>query len=97
VIFRALQEGLSNFARHTTELQVTVVLRTLSNTLQLEISDDGPGFDDSRAGLGDGGRLGLAGMRERTLAVGGTFEVQSAPSQGVRLRVAVPVESGATL
>ena len=96
VIFRAVQEGLSNFARHTTELQVTVELRPLSDQLRLEISDEGPGFDDGRAGLGDGGRLGLAGMRERALAVGGTFEVHSGPSRGVRLRVSVPVESGIT-
>ena len=96
VIYRAVQEGLSNFARHTTEWHVAVDLRPISDQLRLEISDEGPGFDDGRAGLGDGGRLGLDGMRERALAVGGTFEVHSGPSRGVRLRVSVPVESGIT-
>lgn len=92
VIYRALQEGLSNFARHTREDSVSVILSGLTDRVRLEISDSGPGFDASRAGLEANGRLGLAGMRERALAVGGSFAVRSAPSRGVHIVVEVPVE-----
>jgi signal transduction histidine kinase len=92
VVFRALQEGLSNFARHTSEPRVTVTLSGTTDRLRLEISDAGPGFDATRAGIEEHGRLGLAGMRERALAVGGTFALRSAPSKGVHLAIEVPAE-----
>lgn len=96
VIYRALQEGLSNFARHTSEPVVRVTLSSLADQVRLEITDAGPGLDESRTSLEDRGRLGLAGMRERTLAVGGNFTLRSAPSRGVHIVVEVPVERGLT-
>lgn len=92
VIYRALQEALSNFARHTSEPGISVKLSDLVDRVRLEITDTGPGFDASRAALENHGRLGLAGMRERALAVGGTFTLRSAPSRGVQIVVEVPVE-----
>jgi signal transduction histidine kinase len=92
VIYRALQEALSNFARHTTEPAVNVTLSDLVDRVRLEITDAGPGFDASGAALENQGRLGLAGMRERALAVGGSFTLRSAPSRGVHITVEVPVE-----
>jgi signal transduction histidine kinase len=94
VIYRALQEALSNFARHTSEPGISVKLSDLVDRVRLEITDTGPGFDASRAALENHGRLGLAGMRERALAVGGTFTLRSAPSRGVQIVVEVPVERG---
>jgi signal transduction histidine kinase len=90
VIYRALQEGLSNFARHTIEPVVSVTLTGGPDRLRMEIADAGPGFDASR--LEEHGRLGLAGMRERALAVGGKVEIHSAPTRGVRLTIEVPAE-----
>jgi signal transduction histidine kinase len=77
VVYRALQEGLSNFARHTTEPAVKVALSGRPGWLRMEITDAGPGFDASR--LDEHGHLGLAGMRERASAVGGSVEIRSAP------------------
>ena len=62
-------------------------------TVILRISDSGPGFD------GDGelsrfesdGHLGLVGMRERIVALGGTVQVRSAPGAGVDIEIEVPV------
>jgi signal transduction histidine kinase len=54
----------------------------------LAVADDGRGFD--RDVSADGGRMGLVGMQERMLAVGGKLEVQSAPGQGARLVAHAP-------
>ncbi|HEY5546170.1 MAG TPA: sensor histidine kinase [Gemmatimonadaceae bacterium] len=90
VIYRALQEGLSNFARHTVEPVVSVALGGRAGRLRMEITDAGPGIDASR--LEEPGHLGLAGMRERASAVGGSVEIRSAPTRGVRLTIEVPAE-----
>lgn len=90
VVYRALQEGLSNFARHTSEPCVKVTLSGRPGWLRMEIADAGPGFDTSR--LDEHGHLGLAGMRERASAVGGNVEIRAAPSKGVRLTIEVPAE-----
>lgn len=94
VLFRALQEGLSNVARHTDEPLVRVSLAAADGRLRLEIADSGPGFDaGTRLDVLEAtGHLGLAGMRERAAAVGGELRVQSAPGAGVRLAIDVPVE-----
>ena len=94
VIFRALQEGLSNFARHTKEPGVRVVIHGDAERLRLEILDGGPGFDPSWSldRLEEHGHLGLAGMRERAAAVGGRVDIHSAPGTGVRLAIEVPAE-----
>ncbi|NUQ13085.1 MAG: sensor histidine kinase [Gemmatimonadaceae bacterium] len=94
VVYRALQEGLSNFARHTSEPVVRVLLRGEGRALRLEIADAGPGFDvsSSLGRLEAGGHLGLTGMRERAAAVGGHVEIESAPGTGVRLVIEVPAE-----
>lgn len=90
VIYRALQEGLSNFARHTVEPVVSVALGGRAGRLRMEITDAGPGIDASR--LEEPGHLGLAGMRERASAVGGSVEIRTAPTRGVRLTIEVPAE-----
>ncbi|HEX6944241.1 MAG TPA: sensor histidine kinase [Gemmatimonadaceae bacterium] len=92
VIYRALQEGLANFARHTSEPSVSVELSGTHGHLRLQVTDGGPGFDAARADYEQHGHLGLAGMRERALAVGGTFSARSAPTRGVQLTIEVPVE-----
>jgi signal transduction histidine kinase len=92
VIYRALQEGLSNFARHTTEPTVSVEISDTNGHLRLQVTDGGPGFEASRADFEEQGHLGLAGMRERALAVGGTFSARTAPTKGVQLTIEVPLE-----
>ena len=89
-LFRAAQEGLANVARHAAARTVTVRLANGTGELSLELQDDGcglpAGFDAARDG-----HMGLAGIRERIGALGGTTEVSGARGSGVLLRVTIPV------
>jgi signal transduction histidine kinase len=63
-----------------------------ASALVLTVADDGRGFDPGRVtGVGDGRGLGLTSMRERAVALGGHLTVDSAPGQGSRIIVAVPL------
>ena len=96
-LFRAFQETLSNVARHAGARSVRVGC-SVSDMLTLEITDDGhglpPGFD--LAALEREGHLGLAGMRERISALGGTVEVRGVapPATGTAVRIALPLPAG---
>lgn len=83
-LFRIAQEALNNVVKHAGVAQATVRLH-LAPPAWLEISDRGQGFTPGQAG--DGGRLGLAGMRERAAEIGWRLEVASAPGAGARIRV----------
>lgn len=91
-LYRALQEGLSNVGRHAKDAPVHVTVATHHGGVRLVIRDEGPGFDAStdveKAELA--GHLGLAGMRERIVAVGGELRVRSAPKAGVTIEIEVP-------
>jgi len=90
-IYRIVQESLTNASKHSRANDVRILLERAEETLRLEIRDDGIGFDPNRTRSG----LGLLGMRERTDALGGTFDVEAAPDAGVAIRVAVPLRSNA--
>ena len=81
VLYRVTQESLSNVAQHAGAEQVHVSL-SFNGEIRLVISDDGAGF----AGAPSVG-LGLTGMRERALLVGGSFSVQSGPESGTRVEL----------
>ena len=95
-LFRAMQEALANVARHAGARRVWACLSNSGGELALEIRDDGrglpPGFDLAVAERA--GHLGLAGMRERMAALGGTFVITRADGAGVTLRIALPVGAG---
>jgi signal transduction histidine kinase len=89
-LFRALQEGLSNVARHAEAKRASVKLRTDGPVVTLTLTDDGKGpgeLDPAR--LEREGHMGLAGMRERIEALGGSVELRSA-SPGTTLVIKVP-------
>lgn len=88
-LFRALQEGLANVIRHAAATKVNVVLRVSDGTLVMQVIDDGRGVD-ARAAMA-ASRGGLAGMRERVAAVGGSVTIAGATGGGTDLRVTVPV------
>jgi signal transduction histidine kinase len=92
-LFRALQEALSNSARHAAARRVTVQLAMDGDWLRLEIRDDGrglaKGLDLDQAERE--GHLGLAGMRERLSALGGALVVTGGEAGGVELQVRVPI------
>ena len=87
VVYRVAQEALSNAARHSGAKQVAVRLRRpRAGGVELEVVDDGRGFafDQSEGGLG------IAGMRERALLIGGELTIESRPGRGTTVRLTVP-------
>ena len=84
-LFRALQEALSNVARHAAARSVSIVLWQQRGVINLEVSDDGRGV------AGDPG-LGLTGMGERLDALGGDMRIANAEGGGARLAVRLPFE-----
>ena len=90
-LYRALQESLTNIARHSGAKSAWIVLAQENGTLHLEIEDDGRGI--AAEDLGKASSLGLKGMRERIAYYGGSLEVARAPRGGTRLRVRMPLAS----
>lgn len=88
-LFRIFQESLTNIARHAGATKVTASLNFYQTSAFLEIIDNGAGFEpDSVSGLHS---FGLVGMKERTLAMGGQFEIKSVPDIGTTIRITVPL------
>jgi len=83
-LFRALQEALSNVARHANAQCIAVTLIVRASQLHLVVRDDGQGFPVNRNGTirEPEGRMGLTGMRERMLAVGGEVRIGNVASSG---------------
>ncbi len=94
-LFRALQEGLSNVARHADARSVTIKLSLKEGEIMLSVLDDGQGPpDEELAELERRGHQGLAGMRERISALGGTVQMNGASGEGTHLLVHLPVGGG---
>ncbi len=87
-LFRVMQEALTNAMTHSAARRVSVSLDGIDDEIRLDVSDDGVGFDPDAAMKGPG--LGLIGMRERLMAVGGECEISSRPGGGTRILARVP-------
>ena len=92
-LYRALQESLTNIARHAQAKNAWVVIGIESEALRLEIEDDGRGIDGDD--LGKLRSLGLRGMRERVQYIGGSLDIGRAPRGGTRVQLRVPLRAGA--
>ena len=88
-VYRAIQESLTNIARHAGAKNAWVNLTMDDGALQVEVEDDGRGI--AAADLAKARSLGLRGMRERMSFLGGTLEIGRAPRGGTRLRLRVPL------
>lgn len=86
-IFRIVQESLTNAARHSGATRVVVTLKALEGDYMLEVFDNGRGFDLKSI---NGRSLGLAGMRERSLTLGGPVTIFSHPGQGTTVQAFIP-------
>jgi NarL family two-component system sensor histidine kinase YdfH len=86
---RAVAEGLTNIARHANARTVTLRLAGKDGELELEICDDGIGFDPAAV---EAGHYGLLGMRERVRLAGGSLEVRSEPGEGTCITIRFPLE-----
>jgi two-component system sensor histidine kinase UhpB len=87
VVYRVAQEALSNVVRHSGAEHVRVRVQRDGDQVALSVGDDGRGFTFDETGRG----LGIGGMRERTLLVGGEFQIESRPGIGTRVRLLVPI------
>jgi two-component system, NarL family, sensor histidine kinase UhpB len=92
VVYRVAQEALSNAAQHSGAERVEVQLAREGDRVELTVGDDGSGFTFDQAARG----LGIAGMRERALLVGGDMQVESRLDTGTRVRLTVPLEGADT-
>jgi len=93
-LFRALQEALSNVRRHAGARNVDVTLAVDGAKVKLDIADDGRGPPEAGLErLEREGHMGLAGMRERINALGGSVRLSGSPERGASLEIAVPVEA----
>jgi signal transduction histidine kinase len=96
MLFRIIQEALTNVVKHAEASQVKVQLQLSDSTAIVQVEDNGKGFDVEATLSGEGMRrnLGIHGMAERATLLGGTFTVTSQPEKGTRLRVEVPLREG---
>jgi two-component system sensor histidine kinase UhpB len=94
-LFRVAQEALTNIVRHAQARTVEVNLRWPSGALELEVRDDGRGFDvaAARRRATQGASQGLLSMQERVALVEGTLEIDSAPGTGTTVRARIPLAS----
>ena len=90
-LFRIAQEALGNAARYADATEVVVTLEYQGESIYLEVRDNGRGLPFYENGPEPAGHYGFAIMRERAEQMGGQFHVQSAPHQGTRIEVNVPV------
>lgn len=99
VIFRVVQEALTNVAKHAQAAHAWIVLEMKAGDLVVTIQDDGRGFDVNQAmgRRGQSASWGLLGIRERTALINGRYELKSAPNQGTLLRISVPTTDLARL
>ncbi len=86
--FRIVQEALTNVVRHSGSRRAHVRLDRDGNTLLLRVDDDGPATGAEAGGSGNG----LAGMRERAAALGGTIDAGPRPDGGFRVLATLPID-----
>jgi signal transduction histidine kinase len=89
-IFRIFQEILTNVARHANASRVTVKVKVQAGAFLLEVSDNGRGISPEK--MNGDGSLGLVGMRERLLLLGGSLQLQGTPGRGTIVTVNVPLQ-----
>jgi two-component system sensor histidine kinase DegS len=89
-----VQEALNNVIKHAEAKIVKIRLRFSSDAVDVQVSDDGHGFDPQARGSGGRVSWGLRNMEERATLLGGKFQVRSSPGRGTTLDVSVPYVPG---
>ena len=94
-LFRVCQEAMSNIARHAHAESVLIQLSEGEGVIRIEIEDDGRGFAPEKVSHAERRHFGLMGIEERVEILGGKVKIESAPGQGTRIRLEVPLPRGA--
>lgn len=89
VIYRVVQEALTNIGKHARPTRVTVSARQENGALSLVIEDNGRGFDPAKV-LEEKRSLGLLAMEERIRLLGGSFSLWSEKNKGTRISLSIP-------
>jgi len=87
--FRIFQEILTNVARHSSATKLDIELSHSDDRLVLDVTDNGVGFSEANGKRS----LGLLGMKERALRLGGTVNITGSPGEGTRVLVSIPIAS----
>ena len=90
-ILRIVQESLTNVRKHAQATRIVLRFVRKDDHLEIEIRDNGRGFNPKALQRGEWPHFGLQTMRERSEAIGGTFELESVPGNGTTVRVRVPL------
>jgi len=91
-VYRIIQETLNNVLKHARATRVLVVLERDLRCVRIRVEDDGKGFDVATVGRPRSRTgIGLTSMGERVRMLGGSFAIQSAPSQGTKIRIELPL------
>lgn len=88
-VFRIVQEALTNVYRHSQTKSASIELKQLDHRLRLQIRDAGVGFDLTQV---PGDRFGVRGILERARLFGGSAQIETAPGEGTRIVVEIPLD-----
>jgi signal transduction histidine kinase len=91
-LLRVCEEALANVLKHARATRVEVVLDFTSNEVQLQIRDNGCGFEPTSCELSKRGHFGLLGIKERVASLFGVLSVDGAPGRGTRLLATIPTK-----
>jgi signal transduction histidine kinase len=88
-VYRVVQESLTNCVRHARASRISVTVRAREDTLEVTVSDDGIGMDQSRRRAG----FGLRGIEERVREIGGSVSLHSETGRGATLAIRLPLST----
>lgn len=90
-LFRIVQEAMINIVRHAAASSITIIIELIENEIRGVIEDNGKGFNVAEISYSK--RLGIYGMQERALLLGGSLALESEPGQGIMVYFNIPVET----
>jgi two-component system, NarL family, sensor histidine kinase UhpB len=91
VLYRIIQEALTNVAKHAKATQVSITLERVKDRVQVKVIDDGIGFDAATVSKRRARRFGLVGIQERVDLMEGSFQVLSRKGRGTEISVEIPL------
>jgi two-component system sensor histidine kinase DegS len=89
-VYRVVQEAYQNIGKHSQASRVNLLLTSTDTLLELNVADDGIGFEVGRA-MAQPKSFGLNGMRERIALLGGRLEIHSSPGHGATIAMRLPI------